>query len=288
MMRYGRLAAAFALFVLALTALAACGHTHSLTFHEEREAACTEDGNTAYWSCDCGKYFSDEAGSTEIAEGSWILSAVGHDFADGVCQNCGALQTEGVKYELDAYGTGYTAVGVNGLRVTEVVIPSVYRGLPVTATEMYAFYGCNSLTSVVIPDSVTVIGDSAFSYCGSLRNIMIPDSVTDIGNGAFRDCGSLTSVVTGAGVTDIGNSAFYGCDSLTDTVIPDSVTRIGASAFSGCGSLERIMIPKSVTVIGGYAFSGCDSLTIYCETESRPAGWDVNWNPDGRPVIWGS
>ena len=284
-MRYGRLAAAFALLVLALTALAACGHTHSLTFHEEREAACTEDGNTAYWSCDCGKYFSDEAGSTEIAEGSWILPAVGHDFADGICQNCGALQTEEVKYELNAYGTGYTAVGVNDLRVTEVVIPSVYRGLPVTAIEMYAFYGCNSLTSVVIPDSVTAIGEEAFSSCSNLTDVTLPDSVTDIGRNAFEGTALFLDEANwedGAlyvgrhliqardtlsepyevkpGTLTIAKAAFASCKDLPAVTIPDSVTVIGERAFSGCG-LTSVEIPDSVTVIGDEAFSGCGSLT---------------------------
>ena len=64
--------------------------SHTLTAHEAKEANCTEEGNTAYWSCDaCGLFFSDEAGTEEIEEDSWILPALGHDFVDGICSRCG-------------------------------------------------------------------------------------------------------------------------------------------------------------------------------------------------------
>ena len=74
---------------------------------------------------------------------------------------------------------------------------------------------CYSLTSVVIPDSVTSIGDGAFQSCRSLTSIVIPDSVTSIGYEAFRGCSSLTSVTIPDSVTSISNYAFSGCSSLT-------------------------------------------------------------------------
>ena len=77
------------------------------------------------------------------------------------------------------------------------------------------FYNCDSLTRVVIGDSVTSIGSSAFYYCDSLTSITIPDSVTSIGKSAFAYCSSLTSVVLGDSVTGIGDYAFYGCSKLT-------------------------------------------------------------------------
>lgn len=51
-----------------------------------------------------------------------------------------------------------------------------------------AFYGCTSLRSLVIPDSVTSIGDGAFQFCSALNDIVLPDSVTSIGDSAFRCC----------------------------------------------------------------------------------------------------
>ena len=124
-----------------------------------------------------------------------------------------------------------------------------------------AFWGCGSLTSVVIPEGVTSIGSSAFWYCTSLTSVVIPEGVTSIGDDAFSGCSSLTSVTIPEGVTFIGNSAFYGCSALTSVTIPASVTEIGDCAFWGCSSLTSVVIPASVTSIGYYAFYGCSSLT---------------------------
>ena len=124
-----------------------------------------------------------------------------------------------------------------------------------------AFYNCDSLTSVVIPDSVTDIGSSAFYSCNSLTSVVIPDSVTYIYGGAFEDCSSLTSVTIPDSVTYIGSGAFYSCSSLESVVIPDSVTKIYNYAFSGCSSLESVVIPDSVTSIDSHAFYCCSSLT---------------------------
>ena len=158
----------------------------------------------------------------------------------------------------------------------------------VTSIENYSFYGCTSLTSVNIPDSVTTIGFQAFFGCTSLTSVNIPDSVTTIGKSAFIYCGSLTSVNIPDGVTEIGEGAFRDCGSLTSVNIPDSVTTIGEEAFFGCTSLTSVNIPDSVTTIGNYAFDGCTSLTsVYCKATTPPAldGTEVFYsNGSGRKI----
>ena len=77
-----------------------------------------------------------------------------------------------------------------------------------------------------------------------------------------------------------------------DIIIPDTykglpVTSIGDNAFQYCDSLTSVVIPDSVTSIGDYAFYICSKLTIYCEAESKPAGWQHSWNSSNRPVVWG-
>ena len=162
--------------------------------------------------------------------------------------------------------TGYL-VGYTG-NENELVLPD-----SVTRIGNYAFYGCSSLTSITIPDSVTSIGNSAFSGCSGLTSIIIPDSVTSIGGDAFWGCSGLTSIIIPDSVTSIGGGAFRGCSGLTSIIIPDSVTSIGYRAFYGCSGLTSITIPDSVTSIGYEAFAGCSGLTSVTI-------------PDGVTSIW--
>ena len=122
------------------------------------------------------------------------------------------------------------------------------------------FSGCD-LTSVVIPDGVEYIGDSAFSGCRELTSIEIPNSVTGIAYYAFDNCSNLTNIEIPSTVTWIGDSAFSGCSSLANVTIPDGLSSIGAYVFSGCSSLTNVTIPEGVTSIGGGAFSDCTGLT---------------------------
>ena len=123
-----------------------------------------------------------------------------------------------------------------------------------------AFVGCESITSVTIPNSVKSIGDSAFSNCKSLVTITMPDGLTTIGKSMFSHCRSLTSITIPDSVTSIGEFAFYNCASLTSATIPDGVTSIGTATFSGCTSLTSVTIPEGVTTIGSNAFWTCKSL----------------------------
>ena len=140
--------------------------------------------------------------------------------------------------------------------LTSYVIPN-----NVTRIGDRAFSFCSSLAEVVIPNSVTRIGDSAFEGCSSLAEVIIPDSITGIGDRAFSFCSSLAEVIIPNSVTNIGKGAFQLCSSLAEVVIPNSVTRIGDYAFSSCSSLVEVVIPNSVTRIGDYAFLHCSSLS---------------------------
>ena len=141
---------------------------------------------------------------------------------------------------------------INDQEIKDLVIPN-----SVTSIGNYAFYECSGLTSVTIGKSVTSIGDYAFRGCSGLTSVTIPNSVTSIGDYAFRGCSGLTSVTIGNGVTSIGNSAFSSCSALTSVTIGKSVTSIGDYAFRGCSGLTSVTIPNSVTSIGAEAFKSC-------------------------------
>ncbi len=147
-------------------------------------------------------------------------------------------------------------VYINGTKITDLMIPD-----SVTSIGDYAFFDCTSLTSVTIGNSVTSIGYEAFSGCTGLKSVIMGNSVTSIGDYAFYGCTRLTSVTIPNSVTSIGKLAFYKCTGLTSVTIGNSVTSIESSVFEGCTGLTSITIPNSVTSIGYEAFYGCTGLT---------------------------
>ena len=158
---------------------------------------------------------------------------------------------KGIKIICDEAFADCKFIGCRSL--TSLVIPD-----SVTNIGDYAFWNCRSLTDIVIPDGVTSIGKCAFEGCSALSSVVIPDSVSCIGFGAFEDCSSLHSVVIPDSVTSIGDYAFWNCRSLTDIVIPDGVTSIGDAAFENCSSLSSVVIPESVVNLNGNPFCRWD------------------------------
>ena len=128
-------------------------------------------------------------------------------------------------------------------------------------------------TKVVIPDSVTSIGDYAFARCTGLESVTIPDSITSIGDRAFYICTGLESVTIPDSVTSIDVYAFAECSGLTLVTIPNSVTNIVNGVFANCKSLTSVTIPDSVTSIGAYAFSDCTNLTSVAFNTT--SGWYI-------------
>ena len=206
------------------------------------------------------------------------------------------LSTKAIEEELkeafvDEWGVKYSKDGRKLLKAPYELngTYSIRKGTKIICDEAFGLR--RSLIEVVIPNSVTSIGNEAFSGCESLTSIIIPNSVVCInGNPFCRWNGELeclspsfvyednilfnkdksriisfrnqkqTSYVIPDSVTSIGESAFSGCRSLTDIVIPDSVSSIGDRAFAVCRSLTDIVIPDSVSCIGKFAFHWCDSL----------------------------
>lgn len=107
---------------------------------------------------------------------------------------------------------------------------------------------------LVICEGVTSIGKYAFYDCEQLESVTLPNSLRTIGNFAFRECSNLTSVEIPNGVTTIGQGAFRLCSKLESIIIPDSVISIGPETFDKCSVLQEIDIPQGLTSIGWSAF----------------------------------
>ena len=141
----------------------------------------------------------------------------------------------------------------------------------VNSIAKYAFYNCESISSIVIPPSVRLIDNYAFSGCKSLTSINIPANVSNIGFGIVSRCADLNSITV-----DPANSHFDSRDNCNavietktntlvsgckNTIIPSGIVTIELDAFGGCVGLTSISLPSSVTTIGDWAFTGCSGLT---------------------------
>lgn len=138
----------------------------------------------------------------------------------------------------------------------------VERGITSLARD--AFESCQNLTEVVLPDTLTRIGECAFQRT-ALTSIAIPESVTEFGYQAFEDCQTLSSVNLPGDLTEIPNELFMGCTNLTSIEIPKGVTRIGSRAFCNTG-LTELVIPEGVTVIESDFIRGTSITSITLPT----------------------
>lgn len=192
------------------------------------------------------------------------------DSVDPITSYFSAIEIDGVNME--AMSSSYT-FGRTGEHIVK------YTLVDPTEVGDNALYECTNVTDVIIPDSVTRIGEYSFSesglesvnlpknltdidnyafqQCRNLKRVIIPDSVTTLGNGVFGDCTSLEMVVIGNGVTEIPNGAFAQCSSLTNVVIPNSVVKIGSQAFFTCAALKQVKFGSGLQEIGTQAFRYC-------------------------------
>ncbi|MBQ5455313.1 MAG: leucine-rich repeat domain-containing protein, partial [Prevotella sp.] len=135
----------------------------------------------------------------------------------------------------------------------------------VTRIDFSAFYECSEITSVVLPNTLTFIGQRSFLSCHGLTGeIVIPDSVTIIGTNAFFYCNNITSVVFGNNLSEIRSYSFAQCYSLEHiSNFPESLTKLDDGAFDRCGNLcDSVVIPPLVTTIGEHAFAGCNIPSV--------------------------
>ena len=136
----------------------------------------------------------------------------------------------------------------------------------VTKIPKYAFYGCEGITELYLPNTVTSIESDAFTYCSGLA-VADLGGVQQIGSAAFSYCTALASVSM-QGTENLGDYAFAYCDQLETILLPSGLKQIGQRAFYDCASLKELQLPSSLNALGDYAFYNCASLKSVCVPES--------------------
>ena len=212
------------------------------------------------------------------------------DSALGFCSVClyPTSETQGIKYRISDDKT-YAYVSEVPYDIVAANIAETYEGLPVRAIGKKAFYSCNSLVIVNMPNTVTSIGESAFERCKKLAAINLSSSLESIGWCAFRDCTALTAIKLPSSTTTIGEGAFSYCNNLSSIQVGSNLTSIEADSFERAENIQYneydgalylgnsinpyviLIKAKSLTIesctvhektrlIADYAFQKCDRL----------------------------
>jgi len=152
-------------------------------------------------------------------------------------------------------------------------VPSRLGGHPVVEIGEKAFYRCDSLVEVTIPEGVRRIGNMAFYMCYGLASVELPMSVTEFGEWCLHSCYMLDNVVVPEGVDELPQGMFYECVSLQHVELPSTLQKIGAWSFAYCDTLSGVDIPEAVTNIRGRAFYYCTNITEFVLSKNVEVIW---------------
>lgn len=194
------------------------------------------------------------------------------------------VQIDGIKYHISNHSA--TVIKYTGSKYSgDIVIPETIQcdgeNIVVRTIGEEAFYECDGITSVTLPESIDSIGICAFWGCTGLTDIKIPDNTKYVGYTAFTNCTGFpvkggiryadkflieavdkgrTAYQVQEGTRWIGINAMSYLQHAESITLPSSLEVIGNFAFSGCERLKNIRVPDSVSVIDISAFSSCISL----------------------------
>ena len=172
------------------------------------------------------------------------------------------VEIDGINYELIPKAKVAHVMGGN--YAGDIIIPPsiIYNDTTyqVTSIKNMAFYQRRNLTSVVIPNTITNIGDQCFRGCIQLTSVIMGDGVTTIGKFAFAECECLSKIDLSNNLTNLDYGTFQNCHSLIDIIIPNSVVSLGESMFVFCEKLQSITLPENLTILPKNIFATCRSL----------------------------
>lgn len=164
--------------------------------------------------------------------------------------------------------------------------------LPATVTSLgeSSFEDCDSLLTVILPEGLKTLGNSCFYSCESLMSITIPDKVEVIPVHAFDGCSSLATVLLPSSLKNIGSWSFANCRTLTELHLPESIMEIGNYAFYNCRTFTDLKLPESIKKIEFYAFFDCDGLqSLKIPADVVSVGYSFVASCDNlKTLVWNS
>ena len=213
-------------------AFAACRNLNSLTIND----AATSIGSRAFTECPL---------KTTLSLGKKITTIGDHAFYD-----CRELNNVTIPQSVTSIGDHAFGECIN-LKKLSFGEKSFGENIETNIQTIgnYAFFHCNDLESVTIPQSVTSIGREAFRFCNNMKSLAINGAIESMGTGAFAGCISLATISLGENIKTIGYSAFASCTciDLTNVTIPENVKTIRPGTFAYCTHLKYIMLPAGLT-----------------------------------------
>ena len=161
--------------------------------------------------------------------------------------------------------------------------------LPDTLTSISdrAFYKCKALSSVTLGDSIETIGEYAFTGCVALKRIKFPTALKMIKKQAFFACEELSYITFNENLETIGEYAFYGNVKIRFLELPNGLKTIEKYAFKDCEQIISVILPSSLEEVGMHAFFDCKAATFYIEDSMLGEGWDRYWNSSYQGVVLG-
>ena len=237
---------------IGVAAFAECSGLTNLTF----PSSLTKIGDNAFYKCSGLKSLTFPNGLTEIGDGAFWE-----------CRNLTSLTLPSSLTSTGRY-TSSPFLHCNQLNDVRYIIyddlatyvqkkhPKMY--IPLDIIKYYL--NDQEITSLEIPEGVTIIGENAFQKCSDLTSLTLPDGITSIGENAFLRCTGLTSLTFPSSLTKIGDNAFCECYGLKSLTLPDGITEINSYTFATCLNLTSLTLSANLTSISLGGFKGCFAL----------------------------
>lgn len=203
------------------------------------------------------------------------------------------VEVDGLKYALD--DSAMTATVMQSVGKTDdsstysgdIFVPSTvtYNDVTynVTAIGEKAFRNSN-ITSVVISEGITSLGELSFSDCRKLKRVSLPEGLKTLGSSCFGNCYALESIAFPEGITELPGNCCVSNHALTEVSLPESLTTLGEGCFGYCGSLRNVVIPDKVISFGRNCFLGVSLTTMVCYPTTPPDAPNSTFFPTPNSV----